>query len=56
MNELTYEQLKGVDSRFEKGIAEAFNYEKSVEMRSACGGTSKSSVLEQIKVLKSMLD
>lgn len=55
MNELTYEQLKGVDARFEKDIAEAFDYEKSVEMRSARGGTSKSSVLEQVKVLRSML-
>jgi argininosuccinate lyase len=54
-NELTYEQLKGVDARFEKDIAEAFDYEKSVEMRSAGGGTSKSSVLEQVKVLESML-
>ncbi|KAK9414786.1 putative L-Aspartase-like protein [Seiridium unicorne] len=35
------EQLKGVDSRFEKDIAESFDYEKSVEMRSAKGGTSK---------------
>ncbi|KAK4445938.1 L-Aspartase-like protein [Podospora aff. communis PSN243] len=55
MNELTYEQLKGVDARFEKDISEVFNYEKSVEMRSARGGTSKSSVLEQIKVLKEMI-
>ena len=31
-------------------IAEAFDYETSVERRSAKGGTSKSSVLEQIKV------
>lgn len=46
MNELSYEQLKAVD----------VNYEKSVEMRSAKGGTGKSSVLEQIKVLKGMLD
>jgi len=56
MNELTYDQLKGVDARFEKDISEVFNYEKSVEMRSARGGTSKSSVLEQIKVLRAMID
>jgi len=55
MNELSYEQLKGVDSRFEKDIAESFDYEKSVEMRSAKGGTSKQCVLEQVKVLKAML-
>ncbi|KAB5527973.1 L-Aspartase-like protein [Coniochaeta sp. 2T2.1] len=56
MNELSYEQLKGIDARFEEDIAESFDYEKSVEMRSARGGTSKSSVLEQVKVLKGMLE
>ncbi|KAK3346934.1 L-Aspartase-like protein [Lasiosphaeria hispida] len=56
MNELTYEQLKGVDARFDEDISEVFNYEKSVEMRSARGGTSKSSVLEQIKVLRAMIE
>ncbi|KAJ9129792.1 Argininosuccinate lyase [Coniochaeta hoffmannii] len=55
MNELSYEQLKGIDARFEEDIAESFDYEKSVEMRAARGGTSKSSVLEQIKVMKAML-
>lgn len=56
MNELTYDQLKGVDARFEPDIAESFDYERSVEMRSAKGGTSKDSVLQQIKVLRQMLD
>ncbi|GKT94483.1 LOW QUALITY PROTEIN: argininosuccinate lyase [Colletotrichum tofieldiae] len=56
MNELSYEQLKAVDERFEEDIAETFNYEKSVEMRAAKGGTSKSSVLEQIAVLRASLE
>lgn len=55
MDQLTYEQLKGVDARFGEDIAQAFDYEKSVEMRSAKGGTSKESVLEQIRVLNEML-
>lgn len=55
MNELTYEQMKGVDARFEEDIAESFDYEKSVEMRSAKGGTSKACVLEQVKVLTGMI-
>ncbi|KAK5997334.1 putative argininosuccinate lyase [Cladobotryum mycophilum] len=55
MNQLSFEQLKEIDQRFEEDIAEAFDYETSVERRSAKGGTSKSSVLEQIKVLKEML-
>lgn len=56
MDKLSYEQLRGIDSRFEKDIADMFDYQRSVEMRSASGGTSKSSVMEQIKVLKQMLD
>lgn len=55
MDQLTYEQLRGVDARFGEDIAQAFDYEKSVEMRSAKGGTSKESVLEQIRVLNEML-
>ncbi|KAF4830785.1 Argininosuccinate lyase [Colletotrichum tropicale] len=55
MNELFYEQLKSVDARFEEDIAETFNYEKSVEMRDFNGGTSRSSVLEQVAVLRASL-
>ncbi|KAI8252551.1 argininosuccinate lyase [Colletotrichum sp. SAR11_239] len=55
MNELSYEQLKSVDARFEEEIAETFNYEKSVEIRASKGGTSRSSVLEQIAVLRASL-
>ncbi|KAL3960571.1 hypothetical protein ACCO45_005688 [Purpureocillium lilacinum] len=55
VNELSYEQMKAIDPRFEKDISEAFNYDASVERRSAKGGTSNSSVMEQIKVLREML-
>jgi argininosuccinate lyase len=55
MNELSFEQLKAIDSRFEEDIAEAFVYETSAERRSAKGSTSKSSVLEQIQVIKAAL-
>ncbi|KYK57391.1 argininosuccinate lyase [Drechmeria coniospora] len=55
MNELSLEQFKAIDHRFEEDIFDAFSYEASVERRSAKGGTSKSSVLEQIKVLQGML-
>ncbi|KAL6906587.1 argininosuccinate lyase C-terminal domain-containing protein [Trichoderma evansii] len=55
MNELSFEQLKALDGRFEAEIAEAVVYETSVERRSAKGGTSKSSILEQIQVIKAAL-
>ncbi|KAL3427697.1 arginine-10 [Phlyctema vagabunda] len=55
MDQLSYEQLKGVDSRFNEDVSAIFDYEKSVEMRSAAGGTSKKSVEQQITVLREML-
>lgn len=55
MNELSYEQMKSIDERFGKDIANIFNYEQSVEMRSAKGGTSRQTVLEQIEVLRKAL-
>ncbi|UKZ73409.1 hypothetical protein TrVFT333_001056 [Trichoderma virens FT-333] len=55
MNELSLEQLKAIDSRFEEDIAETFVYETSVERRSAKGDTSKSLVLEQIQVITAAL-
>ncbi|KAI5459408.1 argininosuccinate lyase [Mariannaea sp. PMI_226] len=56
MDQLTLEQLQAIDSRFTADIAAAFKYESSVEAKSALGGTSRSSVLEQIRVLRGMLD
>lgn len=56
MDKLTLEQLQAIDSRFTADITEAFEYETSVEAKSSQGGTSRSSVLEQIQVLRAMLD
>ena len=50
MDELSSDQLKSVDERL--GSDFHFDYETSVELRTAAGGTSKSSVLEQISELK----
>lgn len=55
MNTLSLEQLKAIDNRFTNDVMDIFNYETSVESRSAKGGTSRSSVLEQIKVLKAIV-
>jgi argininosuccinate lyase len=55
MDKLTYEQLKGIDSRFQPDIKESFDFEKSVEMRSAKGGTSRACVMEQISKLREKL-
>jgi argininosuccinate lyase len=55
MDKLSIQQLQGVDSRFGSDVLEVFNYERSVEMNSAIGGTSKSAVQEQIKILQSVI-
>lgn len=51
MDQLTLAQLQKVDSRFEKDAIEIFDPERSVEMKSAIGGTSRAAVQDQIKVL-----
>jgi argininosuccinate lyase len=56
VDNLTLEQLQAIDSRFTADIAKTFEYETSVEAKSSKGGTSRSSVLEQIQVLRAMLD
>jgi len=55
LNELTLEQLQSVDSRFGKDMASTLEYDKSIELRAAQGGTAKKCVLEQISVLKEQL-
>jgi argininosuccinate lyase len=56
MDKLTTEQLQGVDNRFGADVLDVFNYERSVEMKSAIGGTCKSAIKEQIMVLKSIIE
>ncbi|GJN81955.1 argininosuccinate lyase [Purpureocillium lilacinum] len=56
MDKLTLQQLQAIDARFTADIVEAFEYETSVEAKTSKGGTSRSSVLEQIQVLRAMLD
>ncbi|ODH26009.1 argininosuccinate lyase [Paracoccidioides brasiliensis] len=55
MDKLTIAQLQAVDNRFGNDVLEVLNYERSVEMKSAIGGTSKSAVLEQIVTLRKAL-
>lgn len=55
MDQLSFKQLQTVDSRFEQDVLKAFDYEQSVEMRSAKGGTSRSAVREQTEALRHAL-
>lgn len=55
MDQLTKEQLQGVDERFGDDVTACFDYERSVETRTVRGGTSKKSVLEQVAYVRSFL-
>lgn len=55
MDKLTLAQLQSVDNRFGDDVLEVFDYERSVEMKAAIGGTSRSAVLEQIATLRKAL-
>jgi argininosuccinate lyase len=52
INKLTIKQFKGVDKRFGDDVLRVFDYERSVELKSTTGGTSRSAVLEQLEALK----
>jgi len=56
MDELTIEQFQGIDKRFGDEVLSVFDYERSVELKSTTGGTSRSAVLEQLEVLKKTLE
>ncbi|RYP60720.1 hypothetical protein DL771_010408 [Monosporascus sp. 5C6A] len=53
--EVGLDDLKQISPLFEADIAQVFDFEKSVERRSAQGGTSRSSVLAQIDAIEKML-
>jgi argininosuccinate lyase len=55
MDELTVEQFQGIDKRFGNDVLSVFDYERSVELKDATGGTSRRAILEQLEALKSTL-
>ncbi|KAH3682642.1 hypothetical protein WICPIJ_006387 [Wickerhamomyces pijperi] len=55
IDQLTLEQFKGIDERFNEDVFETFDFETSVERRTATGGTAKSAVLKQLENLKTQL-
>lgn len=55
MDTLSVKELQGIDSRFGDDVKSVFDYDRSVEQRTASGGASKKAVREQIEVLKQTL-
>lgn len=56
MDQLSLQQLQGVDKRFGDDVMSAFDFESSVEKRTVLGGTSRKSVLEQIARIQKTLE
>jgi argininosuccinate lyase len=56
INQLTVPELKSLTDKFGDDVTEVFNFEASVEARSARGGTAKQSVLNQISRLRDSLN
>ena len=55
MDKLTVKQFQGVDKRFGDDVLSVFNYERSVELKDATGGTSRRAILEQLDALNKTL-
>jgi argininosuccinate lyase len=55
MDQLTVQDFQGIDKRFGDDVKNVFDYQRSVEQRTAAGGTSKKAVLEQIELMKQAL-
>lgn len=56
LHELSVDDLRRLHSTFEDDVVDVWNFEKSIESRNTSGGTSKSSVQDQIDQLKSWLN
>ncbi|GMF99918.1 unnamed protein product [[Candida] boidinii] len=56
IDQLTFKQFQEIDSRFSEDVFETFNFEQSVERRTATGGTAKVAILKQLKNLQSQLN
>ena len=55
IDELTVAQFQGVDKRFGTDVLSVFDYERSVDLKDATGGTSRRAVMEQLEALKKTL-
>ncbi|KAL9622412.1 MAG: hypothetical protein Q9160_003256 [Pyrenula sp. 1 TL-2023] len=55
MDKLSISEFQTVDPRFGDDVLSVFDYERSVELKDATGGTSRRAVREQLEVLEGML-
>lgn len=52
IDKITVEQYKTIDDRFGDDVVDVFDFDQSVERRTAIGGTAKSAVLKQLDALE----
>uniref|UniRef100_A0A060T606 argininosuccinate lyase n=1 Tax=Blastobotrys adeninivorans TaxID=409370 RepID=A0A060T606_BLAAD len=52
IDKLTVDQYKKIDSRFEADVQDVFNFEVSVERRTATGGTASSAIRKQLEAIR----
>ncbi|KIJ16807.1 argininosuccinate lyase [Paxillus involutus ATCC 200175] len=56
LNDLSVEDYKGLHEKFENDVVQVFDFEASVERRTAIGGPSRKTLDRQISVLRAALD
>lgn len=56
IDQLSLDQFQKIDKRFGPDVFKVFNFEKSVEKRSATGGTASSAVFKQLDSLEDQLN
>ncbi|KAM9913523.1 hypothetical protein OXX59_000012 [Metschnikowia pulcherrima] len=56
IDQLSFEQFQNIDARFDEDVKDVFDFEVSVERRTATGGTAKSAVQKQLASLAAQLD
>ncbi|XAO23351.1 argininosuccinate lyase [Cryptococcus bacillisporus CA1280] len=52
ISDLTMEQWKGLDERFDETVMEVFDFETSVEKRNAIGGPARNMIARQVEVAR----
>jgi argininosuccinate lyase len=55
MDKLSLKDFKSLHSAFENDVKHVWDFERSIELRNSVGGTSRSSVKDQIVTLRSFL-
>ena len=55
MDQLSLGEFLAVDERFAEDVLDVFDFEQSVEMKSAVGGTARAAVGQQIETLRALI-